>query len=100
MQAEMVVWLGVGVLAGLVAGWLIARGQAAELRQAVADAREREQAQMAKVAESAAQLTSAMMAQAVAQRDAEAAVRRADEMIEKEREAPGERIVAAKDGAD
>ena len=86
----------VGCLAGSVVAWLLVRGHSAELRRGVEEARSREREQAAKAAESASQLTAALMEKAAATKDAEAAARRADEMIAQEREAQ-RRIVGAKD---
>jgi len=76
--------------------WLAVRGHSAELRRSVEEARSREKEQASKAAESAAQLTSALMEKAAAEKGSESASRRADEMIAQERETQL-RIVRAKD---
>lgn len=86
----------VGLVLGAAAILLAMRGQLVDLRKAVEDARDRENQANAKAAESAAAVTSALVDKAGALRDVEAANRRADEMIAKEREAQQE-IVKAKD---
>lgn len=86
----------VGCALGTVVMWLAMRGHSAELRKAVSDAREREQEQAAKAAAYASELTSALIEKAAAQKEAQGAARRADEMIAQERETQ-QRIIKAKD---
>jgi len=86
----------VGCVLGAVAMWLAARGHSAELRRAVAEAREREKEQAAKAAASTGELTKALVERAAAQKDADGAARRAEEMIAQEREAQ-QRLARAKD---
>jgi DNA recombination protein RmuC len=86
----------VGCLLGAIAMWLAVRSHSAELRKSVSDAREREQQQAANAVSSARDLTNALMEKAAAQKEAEGALRRADEMIAQERGAQ-QRIIKAKD---
>ncbi|MGA1982621.1 MAG: DNA recombination protein RmuC [Acidobacteriaceae bacterium] len=85
-----------GCVLGVIAILIAVRGQLADLRKAVDEARDRENQENAKAAASAVEVTAALVEKASALKDAEAANRRADEMIAKEREAQQE-IVKAKD---
>src|ERR1035438_1177312 len=83
-------------LLGAVAILMAVRGQLADLRKGADEARGRENQANAKAAASASEVTAALVEKAGALKEVEAANRRADEMVVKEREKL-EAIVQAKD---
>ena len=85
-----------GCVLGAVAIFVAVRGQLADLRKAADDARGRENQANLKAAASAVEVTAALVEKAGALKEVEAANRRADEMVAKEREAQ-QGIVKAKD---
>jgi len=85
-----------GCALGALAILLAVRGQLADLRKAVEEARGRESEASARAIAAATDLGSASIAKAEALKEAEAANRRADEMIAQERETQ-QKIIRAKD---
>ncbi len=92
---QIVIFVAAFVL-GVLAILMAVRGQLADLRKAADEARGRENEANAKASASAADMTNASVAKAEALKEAEAANRRADEMIAQERETQ-QKIVQAKD---
>src|ERR1035441_10092215 len=93
---QILIWFLAGALASALVAWLIGRGRSEELQKAVSDARSRENGATAKAEASAAELRVLDREKTQALKNAEAANRRADEMIAQEREAQ-QRILRAKD---
>jgi DNA recombination protein RmuC len=90
------IWFLAGALASALVAWLIGRGRSEELQKAVSDARSRENDATAKAEAAAAELRVLDREKTQALKDAEAANKRADEMVATERE-KAEAIVKAKD---
>jgi DNA recombination protein RmuC len=93
---QILIWFLAGALASALVGWLIGRGRAEELQRAVGDARSRENGAIAKAEASAAELRVLDREKTQALKDAEAANKRADEIVVSERE-KAEAIIRAKD---
>src|ERR1035437_376566 len=90
------IWFLTGAVASALVAWLIGRGRSEELQKAVSDARSRENDATAKAEAAAAELRVLDREKTQALKDAEAANKRADEMVAAERE-KAEAIVKAKD---
>lgn len=90
------IWFLAGALASALVAWLIWRGRSGELQKAVSDARSRENDASAKADAGTAELRVLDCEKAQALKDAEAANKRAVEMVATERE-KAEAIVKAKD---
>src|ERR1035437_7242730 len=90
------IWFLAGAVASALVAWLIGRGRSEELQKAVSDARSRENDATAKAEAAAAELRVLDREKTQALKDAEAANKRADEMVAAERE-KAEAIVKAKD---
>lgn len=90
------IWFLTGAVASALVAWLIGRGRSEELQKAVSDARSRENDATAKAEAAAAELRVLDREKTQALKDAEAANKRADEMVTTERE-KAEAIVKAKD---
>ena len=93
---QILIWFLAGALASALVAWLIGRGRSEELQRAVKDARGRENDATAKAETAAAELRVLDREKTQALKDAEAANKRADEMVRTERE-KAEAIVKAKD---
>ena len=85
-----------GAATSALVAWLIGRGRSGELQRAVSDARSRENDATAKAEAGAAELRVLDREKTQALKDAEAANKRADEMVAAERE-KAEAIIKAKD---
>src|ERR1035441_466041 len=93
---QILIWFLAGALASALVAWLIGRGRSEEVEKAVSDARDRENSATAKAEALAAELRVLDREKTQALKDAEAANKRAEEMIAQEREAQ-QRILRAKD---
>jgi DNA recombination protein RmuC len=93
---QILIWFLAGALASALVAWLIGHGRSKELQRAAGDARSRENDATAKAEAVAAELRVLDREKTQALKDAEAANRRADEMVVKERE-KAEAIIGAKD---
>jgi DNA recombination protein RmuC len=93
---QMMIWFLAGAVISGVVAWLVGRGRGVELQRAVRDARERENGAIAKAEAAAVELRVLDREKTQALKDAEAANKRADEMIAQERESQ-QKILRAKD---
>src|SRR5580698_4019737 len=93
---QILIWFLAGALVSAVVAWVVGRGRSEELQRAVRDARERENGAIAKAESAAAELRVLDREKTQALKDAEAANKRADEMIAQERESQ-QKILRAKD---
>ncbi len=94
---SILMWFLAGALASALVAWLIGRGRSGELQRAVSDARGRENDATAKAESAVAELRVLDREKTQALKDAEAANKRASEIVAAERE-KAEAIVKAKDG--
>jgi DNA recombination protein RmuC len=83
---SILIWSLAGALASAVVAWLIGRGRSVELQKTVSDARSREHDATAKAEAATAELRVLDREKTQALKDAEAANKRADEMVAKEQE--------------